>query len=282
MSAILLQDGIIHYEVFGRGKPVILLHGWLGSWRYWMPTMEALAQDYRTYALDFWGFGDSDKPGDIYSIDDYIELVQDFMDGLGISDVALVGHSLGGVVALRIALEYPQRVTKLVLVDTPIQGTSLSGSLKLVRSPFSRVLARPRTLIGLWMRALKRVSGDWTEMYDEIVEDTDKLDHAAVQQSVEHILEMDMSERLSQLYTHALVIYGERDEFVDPGQANLFANGSVVTTQVIVLPGCRHFPFLDEPSKFNRLLQEFLRSEMGDVVEVKERWKRRMRQTEYL
>lgn len=282
MSAILLDAGLIHYEVFGRGKPVILLHGWLGSWRYWMPTMEALAQDYRTYALDFWGFGDSDKPGNLYSVDDYVGLVENFMDGLGIPEASLVGHSLGGVVALRMALEHAERVSKLVLVDTPIQGSALSGSLKLVRSPFSRLLARPSTLIGLWMRALKRVSSDWTEMYDEIVEDTAKLDQAAVQQSVEHILEMDLSGKLGQLYTHALIVYGERDEFVNPDQAQLFANGSKATAQVFVLESCRHFPFLDEPSKFNRLLQEFLNSEIGEVLEVKEAWRRRMRQTEYL
>ncbi|MBN1485155.1 MAG: alpha/beta hydrolase [Chloroflexia bacterium] len=282
MSAILLNEGLIHYEVFGRGPPVILLHGWLGSWRYWMPTMEALAQDFRTYALDFWGFGDSDKPGDLYTIEDYVHLVSDFMDGLGIPQAFLVGHSLGGVVALCTALSEPNRVSKLVLIDTPLQGGALSTSLKLVRSPFSRILARPNTLIKMWMRALKRVSSDWTEMYEEIVEDTAKLDHDAVHQSVENMLSLDLSSKLGQLYIHSLVVYGERDEFVDPKQADLFANGSASTTQVFVLSDCRHFPFLDEPSKFNRLLQEFLKSDRGDELTVKEAWKRRFRQTEYL
>lgn len=282
MSAILLDQGLIHYEVFGRGNSVVLLHGWLGSWRYWMPTMEALADHYRTYALDFWGFGDSDKPGDCYGIDDYVRLVISFMDGLGIAQTALIGHSLGGVVALRVAMARPQRVKKVVLVDAPVQGSGLSVSLKLVRNPLSRLLARPSTLIGLWMRALKRVSSDWTEMYDEILEDTAKLDHSAVEQSVRNMLELDLAPSLEQLYTHTLVVYGDKDEFVDPGQAHFFADGTVATAQVVILEGCRHFPFLDQPSKFNRLLKEFLESELGDIVEVKEEWKRRYRQTEYL
>lgn len=282
MSAILLDKGLIHYEVFGRGKPLILLHGWLGSWRYWMPTMEALADSYRTYALDFWGFGDSDKPGECYRVNDYVGLVEEFMEGLGVSQCALIGHSLGGVVALRVALERPQWVEKLVLVDTPIQGAGLSTSLKMVRNPLSRLLARPRTLIRLWMRALKRVSAAWTEMYEEILEDTVKLDHAAVQQTVEDMLDLDMGSRLERLYTHTLVVYGERDEFVDPAQARFFSDGAVATAQVFVLDGCRHFPFLDEPSKFNRLLKEFLASDLGDALEVKEEWKRRTRQTDYL
>jgi pimeloyl-ACP methyl ester carboxylesterase len=282
MSAILLDAGMIHYEVFGRGTPVVLLHGWLGSWRYWMPTMEALAGDHRTYALDFWGFGDSDKPGDRYSIADYAQLVEDFLDGLGIPQAILIGHSLGGVVALRVALERPQRVEKLVLVDTPIKGSGLSISLKLARNPLSRFLARPRTLIGLWVRALKRVSSDWTEMYEEIVEDTEKLDHDAVQQSVENMLNLDLTDKLHQIYAHTLVVYGARDEFVDPSQAAFFANGAMATAQIVVLEDCRHFPFLDQPSKFNRLLKEFLASELGQEVTVKEEWKRRYSQMEYL
>jgi pimeloyl-ACP methyl ester carboxylesterase len=282
MSAILLDAGIVHYEVFGRGKPILLLHGWLGSWRYWMPTMESLSDTFRTYALDFWGFGDTDQPGDRYSIDDYVRQLSDFLDGLGISSISLVGHSLGGVVALRAALDFPQRVDKLVLVDTPIHGDSLAASVKLARNPFSRLVAGPRTMVGLWMRSLKKSSADWAQMYDEIVEDTTRLDENAVQESVEHMLTLDLRPDLQKLYTHTLVIHGEKDEFVSPDQTHLFNGETVATAQVVILQGCRHFPFLDEPSKFNRLLKEFLGSEIGTVVTVKEEWKRRYKETEFL
>ncbi|MGB9723403.1 MAG: alpha/beta fold hydrolase, partial [Chloroflexia bacterium] len=146
----------------------------------------------------------------------------------------------------------------------------------------SRLVAGPRAQIALWMRALKRVSAAWSEMYDEILEDTEKLDYAAVQQSLECILSLDLRPKLGQLYTHTLVVYGDRDEFVDPEQAGFFADGTVATAQVVLLEGCRHFPFLDEPSKFNRLLKEFLASQLGQILTVKEEWKRRYRQVEYL
>ena len=61
MSAITIENDLVHYEVLGRGRPVIFIHGWLGSWRYWVPTMQQLSVKYRTYALDLWGFGDSGK-----------------------------------------------------------------------------------------------------------------------------------------------------------------------------------------------------------------------------
>ncbi len=282
MSAILLDNGIIHYEVFGRGKPVLLLHGWLGSWRYWMPTMEALADSYRTYAMDFWGYGDSDKPGNCYGVEDYVRMVGDFLDGLGIAQAALIGHALGGVVALRIALERPQRVTKLAVIDAPIHGGGLSSAMRAVRSPLSRLMAGPRALTGQWLRALKRVSSEWGDLYDDIAKDTEKLDQAAVQQSLANMVEMDLRPGLKQLYTHTLVVFGEKDEFVSADQAAFFTDGNVATAQVVVLEGCRHFPFLDEPSRFNRLLKDFLGSEIGQVVALKEEWKRRYKQAEFL
>ncbi len=59
MSAVLLDEKIVHYEVLGRGRPIIFLHGWVGSWRYWVPAMQIAAMSFRAYAIDLWGFGDT-------------------------------------------------------------------------------------------------------------------------------------------------------------------------------------------------------------------------------
>ena len=61
MSAIILRDEIVHYDVLGRGRPLLFLHDWVGSWRYWIPTMQAASTSFRAYALDLWGFGDTAK-----------------------------------------------------------------------------------------------------------------------------------------------------------------------------------------------------------------------------
>ena len=68
MSSIVTDQGIVHYETYGSGAPVILLHGWIGSWGLWQPTMEALGRHYRCYALDFWGFGESGKKRDSFLV----------------------------------------------------------------------------------------------------------------------------------------------------------------------------------------------------------------------
>jgi len=77
MSAILINQQIVHYENLGRGRPVIFLHGWVGSWRYWIPVMQAVSVGYRAYALDLWGFGDTAKVQSQYSIDRQVALLDD-------------------------------------------------------------------------------------------------------------------------------------------------------------------------------------------------------------
>jgi len=105
VSSITTDQGILHYEVYGRGKPVILLHGWLGSWGLWQETMTFLGQYYRTYALDFWGFGESGRKLDTYLVNDFVALVDQFMDKLGIESAPLVGHSMGGALSTVAASE---------------------------------------------------------------------------------------------------------------------------------------------------------------------------------
>jgi 3-oxoadipate enol-lactonase len=100
MSVVILQDEIVHYEVLGRGRPLIFLHGWVGSWRYWIPAMQAASISFRAYALDLWGFGDTAKVSDNYTLDQQVNLVDLFLQEMGIGKVALIGHGLGAIVAL--------------------------------------------------------------------------------------------------------------------------------------------------------------------------------------
>ncbi|MBN1681451.1 MAG: alpha/beta hydrolase [Anaerolineae bacterium] len=120
MSAITIDNELVHYEVLGRGRPVILLHGWLGSWRYWVPCMQQLSMKYRTYAVDLWGFGDSGKDTQRFGFEAHVRQLHQFMEKLGISKTALVGHGLGGAVAARFAARQPERVPRMMVVCPPL------------------------------------------------------------------------------------------------------------------------------------------------------------------
>ncbi len=122
MSAIQIGDDLVHYEVLGRGRPVILLHSWIGSWRYWVPTMQHLQLKYRVYALDLYGFGDSGKNPRKYTLEHQVQLLADFTNHLGIEKTALVGHGLGAMVALEYANQHKARgrVPRMLLVSAPL------------------------------------------------------------------------------------------------------------------------------------------------------------------
>ncbi len=120
MSAITTSGNLIHYEVLGRGRPVILVHGWVGSWRYWIPTMQVLQTKYRVYALDLYGFGDSAKNAQHYSLEHQITLLADFMQQLGIPKAALIGHGLGALIVAEFARRYPDRVPRLLVASAPL------------------------------------------------------------------------------------------------------------------------------------------------------------------
>jgi len=120
MSAITTGGNLIHYEVLGRGRPVILVHGWVGSWRYWIPTMQQLQLKYRVYALDLYGFGDSAKDPKRYTLEHQIVLLADFMQELGIPKAAMIGHGLGALIITEYARRYADRVPRMLLVDAPL------------------------------------------------------------------------------------------------------------------------------------------------------------------
>ncbi|MCC7205833.1 MAG: alpha/beta hydrolase [Anaerolineae bacterium] len=143
MSALTIESGLVHYEVLGRGRPVIFVHGWLGSWRFWVPTMQQLSVKYRTYALDLWGFGDSSKDTMRYGLEHQVNLLFQFFERLGIPKAALIGHSLGAATCLRFARLYPDRVYRLLLISPPLTDLGDTGDEPVPATPAASNTAAP-------------------------------------------------------------------------------------------------------------------------------------------
>jgi pimeloyl-ACP methyl ester carboxylesterase len=120
MSAITIGGELIHYEVLGRGRPVLLLHSWVGSWRYWVPTMQNLQLKYRVYALDLHGFGDTGKNPQKYSIDNQTQLIVDFMNVMAIPKAAIIGHGLGAWVAAEFSRRNQEKAPRIMLISAPL------------------------------------------------------------------------------------------------------------------------------------------------------------------
>ncbi len=120
MSAISIGEDLIHYEVLGRGRPVVLLHSWLGSWRYWIPTMQQLKINYKVYAIDLYGYGDSVKDPNKYSLEHQIKLLEDFVEKMGIPKLALIGHGLGALVGIEYARRHADKVPRMLIANAPL------------------------------------------------------------------------------------------------------------------------------------------------------------------
>jgi pimeloyl-ACP methyl ester carboxylesterase len=259
MSSMVTDRGIVHYEVYGRGQPVILLHGWLESWDHWRGTMESLAREHRAYALDFWGFGDSGKQGVGYTVRDYVEMVDQFMDRLGIWCASVLGHSMGGTVSLGLALEHPHRVRRVAVVGSPIQGEGLALFLRLAARRFwARLAYHLPGAVPLGVRAFSPLlARDWKTWYQMFERDFSRTTLESFHLSIASLYETDLSPRLDEIEMPTLGVYGQKDRIVDPAQGEVLAQG-VHNAELCRFDGSGHFPMLDEPERFYRVLGQFL------------------------
>lgn len=263
MSITTVGEYVIHYEALGRGQPVIFLHGWVGSWRYWLPTMQALSHRFRTYAVDLVGFGDSAKPRRdadwLLRLERYVEIVRGWMDTLGISQAHFIGHTLGAMVAVRMALEAPERILRIMAVGYPLSLEIPKGAL----GPNAKELLRER---------LNRLAQE----YPEVQREHGRADPEAVGTCLmEAVTRQEaLHEWIRLVDRPLLLVYGRRDPLISPPH---FLNGLDTSTRLIILEEGRHFPMLDLPAAFQRLAEDFLVLPDPSQITIKEEWRRRFR-----
>jgi len=278
VSAIHLDNRLVHYEVFGRGQPIIFLHSWLGSWRYWVPTMDLASERYRAYALDFWGYGESDRRGSQFTISSYVDMLNRFMEQMGIPQANLVGHGMGGMVAIRAAREKPERFTKVMTVCTPLYGSVLSSHVR--PGTFSKLLGLSQST-NVWAKLIRSIPIADPDVQKELYEDTEGISEAVLSSVQESLFDTDLRPALATLGVPLLAVYGGKDMIVTDEHAQFLNDPSDRPAQMITLPKANHFPFLEQSNTFSRLLLDFLVSQ-GSPVEIKEEWRRRVNQREYL
>ena len=260
MSAILLDGSIAHYEVLGRGRPVIFLHGWVGSWRYWIASMQVASTSYRAYALDLWGFGDTAHNVLNYSLEQQSSLLDRFLVEMGIGKIALVGHGLGALVSMSFAARFPQSVDRVMAVSCPLNYESVNVRLR----------TAPPGELADWL-------SNRTPEATTALADASKADPQAVTVSMVGLQSDNLYGNFRALNIPTLLVYGEKDPAVTIPEEEV----SVSTmTHQITLEGSGHFPMIDETVNFNRLLTDFLALDSGmspRELQMKEEWKRRVR-----
>ncbi len=260
MSAILLDNSIVHYEVLGRGRPVIFMHGWVGSWKYWISSMQVASTSYRAYALDLWGFGDTAHNSLNYSLEQQSSLLDRFLMEMGIGKIALVGHGLGALVGMTFATRFPQSVDRVMAVNCPLSIEAVNSRLR---------TASPQELTE-WLSSR-------TPEAAAALSDASKTDVKAIAASMTALQTDNLFGAFRELDVPCLLVYGEKDPAITIPS---YESAASTFIHPIMLEGSGHFPMIDEAAKFNRLLTDFLALDSGvspGELQMKEEWKRRVR-----
>jgi pimeloyl-ACP methyl ester carboxylesterase len=277
-------DGVnLHYLCGGSGPPLVLVHG-LGSSAAveFYYNLEPLAADHRVFAVDLPGFGRSDKPVLEYTIELFVKAVNDLMASEGVERAAVIGVSMGGRVALGLALESPEKVERLVLVDALGVGTprrvlayrilltkglgelTLRGTARALRQMNPAIIRR---FWGWYLQRPNRVNTLWS---DERIANHGTLlatpeYRAAYLSALRSISGMRqlrdgvaVEDRLPKLRMPTLLIWGRHDHIFPASHAEA-ARNRIPNGRVEIFDDSGHTPQMEEPDRFNRLVLDFLR-----------------------
>lgn len=278
------------YRVAGSGPTVVLIHGMINSSRHWEAVATRLAATHRVIAPDLIGHGDSATPRGDYSLGAHAASIRDLLSVLGVESATIVGHSLGGGVAMQFFYQFPQRTERLVLISSGGLGQGVSPLLRGAALPGSAALLRLAThprLVGALAAggAQLRARGNSTGVYLQAVARAlgplqEPGSQRAFLQTLRSVIDIH-GQRVSardRLYLlgemPTLIVWGERDRTI-PIAHGREAKESIPNCRFETLPRSAHFPNIEDPEALAAVLADFLAttaplriddSEWGSVI----------------
>jgi pimeloyl-ACP methyl ester carboxylesterase len=263
----------LSYLDSGEGPAVLFIHGLLGSHRNWAHLVDTLDTRHRVLAPDLIGHGASAKPMGDYSLGAHAATLRDLLNHLGIDRVTLVGHSLGGGIAMQFCYLFPDRVERLVLVSSGGLGRSVSPLLRSATLPGADwVLAlaasgwvrdRAEAVGGTLRRLGLRPSADLTEGWQGFTSLGEAETRRAFLATARSVI--DPGGQTVTAHDHlplaitipTLVVWGTRDRMIPVWHATT-AQQAIPGSRVELFEGAGHFPHLEQPERFGQLLGEFM------------------------
>jgi pimeloyl-ACP methyl ester carboxylesterase len=272
---ITLHGHRVSYRRAGWGPVIVLIHGITGSSLTWEEVIDPLAEHYTVVAPDLLGHGESAKPRGDYSLGAYASAVRDLLQAIGHDRATVVGHSLGGGIAMQFAYQFPERCERLVLVSSGGLGREVHMLLRAAALPGSEfvlpLLASPGLIgradaVGAFLSRLGlRAGADLDEMWRGFSSLADTGARAAFVHTLRAILDPG-GQRVSatdRLYLAAemptLIVWGERDPII-PFRHGLRASELIPGSRFVTFPDAGHFPYRDDPRRFVRELTDFIES----------------------
>jgi pimeloyl-ACP methyl ester carboxylesterase len=259
----------------GKGPVLLLLHGMGVDHTTWNAVIPRLAKHYTVLAPDLLGHGESDKPRADYSVGGYANGMRDLLTVLGIDKVTVVGHSLGGGVAMQFAYQYPERTERLVLVSPGGLGREVNATIRAVTLPGFDAAMGVLTLPGLRhlatsiLRAVSEVGPSRARDLGEIADILDRLSDPRTRRAMRHVVStcVDWRGQIISMVDRAYltkampicVMWGD-DDHVIPTRHSETARQIAPGAMVEIIADAGHFPHKEHPERFVQILDEFVRT----------------------
>ena len=251
----------IYYQEAGSGPDVILLHGLGADRSAWAATVPALAAKYHVYVPDQVGFGQSDKPAIDYRVGTLVDFLDAFCKKVGIAKATLVGNSMGGWVAMDFALAHPDKVNRLVLVDSAGYSSKRTGGQPLTRAMLQGLnpstVAGEKQLMALVFHNKMYSSDQFAEQ--AFTTHLRKNDSYTIDRFIDSILRGEdvVDGRLGAIKSPALIVWGSEDALVPLAAGKALAE-DIPGAKSVILDGCGHVPPVECAAPFNAALLQYL------------------------
>lgn len=263
----------IHYLEAGSGPDVILLHGLGGDASNWQPTTAALAKSYHVFVPDQIGFGESDKPMINYRVGTLVDFLEGFYKKVGIAKASVVGNSLGGWTAMAFTVAHPERVERLVLVDSAGYSFEKVGGPKPTREALNGL--NPSTVEGE-KAMIAVIFANKALANDQVAQQffaghLRKNDGYTIDRFIDSILmgQDVLDGKLGAIKAPTLVIWGRQDALVPLAEGKMFAD-DIAGSQMTILDNCGHVPQIECAAPFNEALLKFLGAGAGQSTANKQ------------
>jgi pimeloyl-ACP methyl ester carboxylesterase len=264
LKVMTLHGDRVAYRDEGRGEVVLLIHGMGGSSNTWSGVIPLLAENYRVIAPDLLGHGQSDKPRGDYSVGAFAVLLRDLLDELGITRVTVVGHSLGGGIAMQFAHQHRQYCDRIVLISSGGFGDDVGRVLRLLSLPGSEfvlpmIASRPAVAAGNALRALVG-SADRFKARPALSNRDNRRAFLRTLRSVVDVRGQSVSALNRLCFSEdlpALIISGDQDRVIPVEHARA-AHATMPNSRLHVLAGVHHHPPTEVPDEVADLIGQFL------------------------
>lgn len=245
---VLVDDLVINYEIIGKGRSVLFIHGWGDDLNNLKKAFDSLSKSYQLIFIDLPGFGKSESPKGGLNIADFAKLTQGFCQKLNLQPYGLVGHSFGGAVSIKILANNYLNPDKLILLDASgIREVNKSKLFIKTVSKASKLLVSP--LPYNLKNNLKK------QFYNKIK--SDYLLNEGMKETFKKIISEDLSHDASLIKNDTLIIYGEEDPETPIRYAYLF-HELIKNSTLEIIGSASHYVYLDQKEKVIKLVKDFL------------------------